>query len=153
MNIAYYPSPVGLIEIKADENALVGLNFRDKEEISVNPTHPVIQQTINQLVEYFEGKRHSFDVPLNFLEGTEFQQKVWNALLQIPYGKTISYALLAKNINNPKACRAVGSANGKNPISIIVPCHRVIAADGNLGGYASGLERKKQLLDLESQLF
>ena len=152
MNTAYYPSPLGLLEIKVENDTLVGLHFCDKEGISLNLTHPIIQQTINQLSEYFAGKRNSFDIPLS-LKGTEFQKNVWNALLQIPYGKTISYAQLAKKVNNPKACRAVGSANGKNPVAIIIPCHRVIAANGSLGGYAYGLETKKQLLELELKPF
>ncbi len=148
MNIDYYQSPLGLLEIKVNENALVGLRFCERKRKLIQAAHPIIQQTRNQLSEYFEGKRNSFDIPL-FLEGTDFQKKVWNALLQIQYGETISYAQLAEKVNNPKACRAVGSANGKNPIAIIIPCHRVIAANKKLGGYAYGLEIKKGLLDLE----
>lgn len=103
-----------------------------------------------QLDEYFSGKRKEFDVALD-LQGTEFQVRAWKALCRIPYGKTISYGQQAKSIQNPKAFRAVGSANGRNPIPIIVPCHRVIAGDGTLGGYSSGLKMKEQLLDLESR--
>lgn len=103
-----------------------------------------------QLDEYFSGKRTKFDVALD-LQGTEFQVRAWKALCRIPYGKTISYGQQAKSIQNPKAFRAVGSANGRNPIPIIVPCHRVIAGDGTLGGYSSGLKMKEQLLDLEAR--
>ena len=148
MDTSYYQSPIGLLEIKVHENAVVGLQFCEKKEIIAESNHPIIKKTQNQLAEYFDGKRNSFDLPLS-PKGTDFQRKVWNALLQIQYGKTISYAQLAKNVNNPKACRAVGSANGKNPIAIIIPCHRVIASDKGLGGYAYGLEIKKWLLDLE----
>jgi methylated-DNA-[protein]-cysteine S-methyltransferase len=114
------------------------------------PDNAIIQQTCKQLDEYFAGKRKIFDLPLSPV-GTPFQQKVWKALQQIPYGETISYAQLAQSVDNPKACRAVGSANGKNPVAIIIPCHRVINTGGKLGGYAYGLEIKKQLLDLEQK--
>jgi methylated-DNA-[protein]-cysteine S-methyltransferase len=104
-----------------------------------------------QLREYFDGKRRDFDIPLD-VEGTEFQMKVWNALCKIPFGRTASYADIARQIGNPKAMRAVGMANGRNPVSIVVPCHRVIGADGSLTGYGGGLDRKKVLLDLESRV-
>jgi len=110
--------------------------------------NPLIRATCIQLDEYFAGKRRIFELPLS-PEGTPFQQTVWKRLQEIPYGQTISYAQLAKAVGNPKACRAVGSANGKNPIPIIIPCHRVIASDGSLGGFSSGLENKIQLLALE----
>ena len=103
------------------------------------------------LKEYFDGKRREFDLPLKF-EGTDFQKKAWNALLTIPYGQTRSYKEQAEAVGNKKACRAVGAANGKNPISIIVPCHRVIGTDGSLIGYGGGLEMKKSLLDLERRV-
>jgi methylated-DNA-[protein]-cysteine S-methyltransferase len=101
-----------------------------------------------ELEEYFAGRRRKFDVPLD-LVGTDFQKQVWHQLLKIPYGRTCSYADIAREIENPKAVRAVGAANGRNPICVIVPCHRVIAADGSLGGYTGGLDKKRQLLTLE----
>jgi len=151
--IHYYQSPVGCLRLTANDKALTALQLlkdvscESKSEI---PSNVIIQQTCKQLDEYFAGKRKTFELPLN-PAGTPFQQKVWSALQQIPYGKTISYAQLAQSVDNPKACRAVGSANGKNPIIIIIPCHRVINADGRLGGFACGLEVKKQLLDLEQK--
>ena len=151
--IHYYQSPVGCLKLIATDNALTALHFVRKTSERAEtkmPAHAIIQQTCNQLDEYFAGRRKTFELPLN-LAGTPFQQKVWKALQQIPYGETISYAQLAQSVGNPKACRAVGSANGKNPLAIIVPCHRVINADGKLGGYASGLEKKKQLLDWEQK--
>lgn len=107
-----------------------------------------MNQAVKELEQYFDGNRTSFDLPLR-PEGTEFQMSVWRTLEKIAYGETWSYKEVAKKIRNPNAVRAVGTANGKNPLSIIVPCHRVIAADGGLGGYAGGLKRKIQLLDLE----
>jgi len=109
---------------------------------------PLIKKAARQFSEYFDGKRKSFDLPLS-LQGTDFQKKVWKALKNIPYGKTISYGEIAAKIGNPKACRAVGLANNRNPISIIIPCHRVIGHNGSLTGYGGGLELKQQLLDLE----
>nr|WP_169449722.1 methylated-DNA--[protein]-cysteine S-methyltransferase [Oceanospirillum beijerinckii] len=113
--------------------------------------HPILQQAIQQCQEYFAGQRQNFDLPLA-ATGTEFQQQVWHALTQIPFGVTWSYQDLANAIGNPKAVRAVGLANGKNPISIIVPCHRVIGKNGKLTGYAGGVEQKEQLLKLEGAL-
>ena len=109
----------------------------------------MLLETERQLREYFEGRRKVFDLKLDF-SGTEFQQKVWSALLTIPYGETRSYAQIAKQIGRPDAVRAVGAANGRNPISLIVPCHRVIGSDGSLTGYAGGLPAKRALLELES---
>lgn len=106
--------------------------------------------TIEQLNQYFNGRRQRFDLPLDLSPGTKFQQKVWHALAQIPYGETISYAKLAQNIGQPTAYRAVANANGKNPFSIIIPCHRVIASDGGLGGYTGGIDKKQLLLSIES---
>lgn len=110
----------------------------------------ILSQTVKELQEYFQGTRTEFTVPLA-PQGTEFQMKVWAQLRKIPFGQTISYRQLASQIQNEKACRAVGTANGKNPLSILIPCHRVIAADGTLGGYSGGLEMKKALLSLESR--
>ncbi|MCL2196973.1 MAG: methylated-DNA--[protein]-cysteine S-methyltransferase [Treponema sp.] len=108
----------------------------------------ILKETIKQLGEYFDKKRKNFNLPIS-LHGTDFQIKVWNALKKIPYGETCSYTQLAAAIGNPKACRAVGMANNKNPAAIIIPCHRVIGSNGSLTGYAGGLEIKKRLLDLE----
>jgi methylated-DNA-[protein]-cysteine S-methyltransferase len=112
------------------------------------PQVKVLDLAQKQLGEYFSGKRKKFDLPVDII-GTDFQIQVWKELAQIPYGKTVSYSNIAKKIKNPKAVRAVGSANGKNPLCIIVPCHRVIASTGKLGGYAGGLQLKKALLELE----
>jgi methylated-DNA-[protein]-cysteine S-methyltransferase len=111
--------------------------------------HPAIREAARQLAEYFARTRRAFELPLG-LRGTPFQLRVWNALLGIPYGETRTYSQLALQLGQPGAARAVGAANGANPVSIIVPCHRVIAAGGGLGGYGGGLDRKKFLLDLES---
>ncbi len=147
------PSPVGTLRLGASGKGLLSIDVGKS-----TPSQPttvkdasaqrVLAETRKQLSEYFAGKRTAFTIPLD-LRGTEFQVESWKALVRIPYGKTISYGQQAKNIGNPKACRAVGSANGKNPIPIIVPCHRVVASDGSLGGYSLGLKMKKQLLDLE----
>jgi len=145
----HYKAPLGIIEIEADDKAITGLRLLNNNPAAWQTSaNPLIKEACIQLDEYFAGKRRIFDLPLS-PEGTPFQQTVWKRLQEIPYGQTISYAQLAKAVGNPKACRAVGSANGKNPIAIIIPCHRVIASDGSLGGFASGLENKIQLLALE----
>ena len=151
MTYYYYQSPIGCLKLTATEDALTALQFVEKAACEAKltiPSNKIIQQVCKQLDEYFTGRRKMFDLPLS-LTGTPFQQKVWKALQQIPYGQTISYAQLAQSVGNPKACRAVGSANGKNPVAIIIPCHRVINTGGKLGGDDYGLEVKKQLLDLE----
>ena len=149
MSVYHYLSPVGILEIKADEEGVVSIRIVkvDNPE-KQDSTNLIIRKTCTQLDEYFAGKRKSFDLPLT-PQGTSFQKTVWEKLQDIPYGKTLSYSQLAKNCHNPKACRAVGSANGKNPIVIIIPCHRVIASTGGLGGYAYGVDVKKQLLEWE----
>ncbi len=116
----------------------------------IEKDHPILAETKRQLDEYFSGQRTRFDLPLSF-RGTTFQKAAWNALLKIPYGETRSYAEQAQAIENPKAVRAVGRANGQNPISIIAPCHRVIGKSGKLTGYASGLNNKEYLLELEKR--
>ena len=145
-------SPVGKLRLVASEKGLVAIDVRSNTaqvETSQNASAQVIlKKAKQQLEQYFAGKRTSFDVALD-LVGTEFQVQAWRALYRIPFGKTISYGQQASNIKKPKAFRAVGSANGKNPIPIIVPCHRVVASDGSLGGYSLGLKMKKQLLALE----
>ena len=148
MKTGYYHSPIGVLELKATENALVELIISSKESVTNSASNSIIQDAIEQLTEYFAGKRKTFSIPLA-PSGTPFQQQVWTQLQNIPYGKTISYAQLAQMVDNPKACRAVGSANGKNPIPIIIPCHRVITSNGGLGGFAYGLDMKKWLLELE----
>ena len=144
-----HPSPVGDILLRADENGrLTDLYLRhDGAADDGNPTHP-FDAVREQLDAYFAGELETFDVPLA-VHGTEFQKRVWDQLVQIPYGETISYSELARRLGDPKLVRAVGVANGRNPISIIIPCHRVIGADGSLVGYGGGLERKKWLLELE----
>ena len=145
-------SPVGKLRLVASEKGLVAIDVRNNAKQEVTARNPsaqaVLIQTKKQLEQYFAGKRTTFDVALD-LVGTEFQVQAWRALCRIPFGKTISYGQQAANIKKPKAFRAVGSANGKNPIPIIVPCHRVVASDGSLGGYSLGLRMKKQLLALE----
>ena len=145
-------SPVGKLRLVASDKGLVAIDIRKhtKQEVSSKnaSAQAILIKTKKQLEQYFAGKRTSFDVELD-LVGTEFQVQAWRALSRIPFGKTISYGQQASNIKKPKAFRAVGSANGKNPIPIIVPCHRVVASDGSLGGYSLGLKMKKQLLALE----
>lgn len=150
MNIYCYNSPIGNLLIEGDEKNIIGLYF------SCHPTQNQgvltweMDKCIKQLEEYFSGERKTFNLNLN-LKGTDFQKSVWNALLEIPYGETVTYGHIAKSINNPKAVRAVGGANNKNPISIIVPCHRVIGANGNMTGYGGEIWRKEFLLNLESK--
>ena len=145
-------SPVGKLRLIASDKGLVAIDVQNVRVASDFETsasaQKILSTTKKQLEQYFAGKRTNFDIPLD-LQGTDFQQQAWRALCRIPYGKTISYGQQAKNIKKPKAFRAVGSANGKNPIPIIVPCHRVVASDGSLGGYSLGLKMKKQLLALE----
>ena len=151
-NYLVVASPVGKLRLVASEKGLVAIDVRNNSTQVVTAPNAsaeaVLIQTKKQLEQYFAGKRTTFDVALD-LVGTEFQVQAWRALCRIPFGKTISYGQQAANIKKPKAFRAVGSANGKNPIPIIVPCHRVVASDGSLGGYSLGLRMKKQLLALE----
>ncbi len=148
MNTFYYSSPVGILELKSTETHITQLQFTQSSGTSSRHIATVMEECIRQLDEYFAGKRQEFTLPLA-PEGTRFQESVWAALQTIPYGQTISYKQLAEKVMNPKACRAVGSANGRNPIAIIIPCHRVIAADGSLGGYSGGLDVKIKLLQVE----
>lgn len=143
-----YISPVGNIIIKENGNAITNISFGQGERENECPPSPLIIRTINQLREYFEGKRKIFDLPLS-PKGTDFQKKVWQSLLEIPYGETRSYKEIATKVGNPKACRAVGTANNKNPIAIVIPCHRVIGKNGKLTGYAGGMEIKSYLIKLE----
>jgi len=143
-----FQSPIGFIEIKGTPEAITSTSFLEESRPSSGIVPAVLLQCQKELEEYFEGKRKDFDVPLA-PSGTAFQKQVWNELLKIGYGNTTSYIAIAKKMNNPGAVRAVGLANGKNPIGVIIPCHRVIGEDGSLTGYAGGLWRKKWLLDLE----
>ena len=144
----YIQTPLGIAKIVGDENGISVISVIDEGTVSSEiPT--VLQEAVSQLNDYFEGKRTNFDFKLN-PKGTEFQQKVWQALLEIPFGKTVSYMDLSKKLGDVKAIRAVASANGKNPLWIVVPCHRVIGTDGSLTGYAGGLWRKKWLLEHEN---
>lgn len=154
------PSPLGAIALAATSKGLAGLWFIDgqrylPEEVAglaqwpADPDHPVLKQASRQLAEYFAGRRKHFDVPLDLDCGTAFQQSVWQALLAIPPGGTASYGEVSRRIGKPLAMRAVGAAVGRNPVSIIVPCHRVMGSDGSLTGYGGGLHRKVALLRLE----
>ncbi|MDO6852175.1 methylated-DNA--[protein]-cysteine S-methyltransferase [Cellulophaga lytica] len=148
METAYIKTPLGIAKLQGNINGLSVISVFDDGKITeVIPE--VLEDAVYQLQEYFRGERTTFSVELN-PEGTDFQKKVWNALLQIPFGKTCSYLQLSKVLGDPKAIRAVAAANGKNPLWIMVPCHRVIGSDGSLTGYAGGLHRKKWLLEHES---
>lgn len=151
-------SPLGGITLAATDKGLAGVWFDqqrhwpDMTGWQPRDDHPVLREAAVQLGDYFTGRRQHFDLPLDLSHGTAFQQSVWQALLAIPAGKTTSYGALSVGVGNPAAVRAVGAAVGRNPISVIVPCHRVLGADGSLTGYAGGLERKTALLELEGAL-
>jgi methylated-DNA-[protein]-cysteine S-methyltransferase len=148
MQIAFIKTPLGIAEIVGDTNGISEISAIDEGDVS--KTIPKeLQLCVNQLQEYFDGKRIDFDFKMN-PSGTDFQKKVWQELLNIPFGKTINYMDLAKKLGDPKVIRAAASANGKNPLWIVVPCHRVIGTDGSLTGYAGGLWRKKWLLEHEN---
>ncbi len=149
----YYDSPLGTVTLQANEQGLLGVWFETHttkpEDLGTQEdSFPIFQSVKDQLDRYFAGEAVQFDVPIA-AKGSPFQQSVWHALTTIPYGETWSYAQLADAIGNPKAVRAVGLANGKNPVSVIVPCHRVIGKNGKLTGYAGGIERKQRLLAIE----
>lgn len=148
MVTCYYQTKIGRIKIAQEGDAIVEINVTESEKESEKET-PLIKKTIKELEEYFEGKRKFFDIPVS-IKGTEFQEKVWEALLRIPYGETKSYEDIAKMIGCPKGARAVGMANHNNKIIIIIPCHRVIGKNGKLIGYAGGLPVKEKLLQIES---
>jgi methylated-DNA-[protein]-cysteine S-methyltransferase len=157
MSLAYkmMESPVGKLNLVASDKGLVAILWENDSprrvrlsELVANEQHPVLVETERQLGEYFAGKRKTFSVPLD-MRGTRFQKNVWESLLAIPFGETRSYAHLAQQLGNPRATRAVGAANGRNPVSIIVPCHRVIGSSGKLTGFAGGLDVKAHLLSLE----
>lgn len=148
-------SPVGELKLVASERGLVAVLWENDDPERVRflpqveqPGHPILQEAERQLREYFSGKRREFNLPLEFV-GTAFQKQVWAALVTIPYGETRSYGDIARQIGNPAAVRAVGAANGRNPLSIIAPCHRVIGSNGKLTGFAGGLQTKAFLLRIE----
>ncbi len=148
-------SPVGELTLVADDRGLAAILWEDDRPgrvrlgaLAEKADHPVLLETERQLGEYFAGERRSFDVPLSFA-GTDFQKRVWAALLAIPFGETRSYGEIAQQLGAPGASRAVGAANGRNPISIIAPCHRVVGSNGKLTGFAGGLDAKAFLLELE----
>ncbi|WP_150451032.1 methylated-DNA--[protein]-cysteine S-methyltransferase [Arenibacter lacus] len=149
METAYVETPLGVAKLIGDETGLSYLSLLDESQKLTDVIPEVLEDAVYQLNEYFAGKRTEFSLQLN-PEGTPFQQKVWQALQEIPYGQTVTYGELSKSLGDPKAIRAVASANGKNPLWIVIPCHRVIGSDGSLTGYAGGLERKKWLLEHES---
>lgn len=147
---AYYDSPIGILEITGTEKAISSIHFVEKK-IDPEPSIPLpLKECCKQLYEYFTGNRKEFSLKLQ-IQGTKFQKSVWNQLLKIPFGTTVSYKEIAEAIKNEKAVRAVGGANGRNNIAIIIPCHRVIAYDGTLGGYGGGLWKKEWLLDHEKK--
>lgn len=151
----YYHSPVGILKISGTDDYISEVAFHDKSQKvpggSKKNLSPMLIQCIEQLIQYFNGQRRNFELPLN-QSGTAFQQEVWSELIQIPFGKTISYLELARRTGDTKATRAVANANGKNNLAIIVPCHRVIGSNKDLVGYGGGLWRKKWLLEHEAKV-
>ncbi|MCH4018959.1 MAG: methylated-DNA--[protein]-cysteine S-methyltransferase [Prevotella sp.] len=149
-----YDSPVGPLWITADEEGITRLAFSEEEGSDKGSSlriQSILEKTIGELDEYFAGRRSFFDIPLHIIRGTPFQRRIWRVLQEdIPYGETVSYAQEAALAGRPRACRAAANANHLNPIAIIIPCHRVIAAGGKIGGYGAGIEKKRFLLDLES---
>lgn len=151
-------TPLGTIILAANKTSLIGVwfegqkHFPDTSAWPIDASHPVLTRAAQQLQDYFAGKRKTFDLPLDLSGGTDFQQSVWQALLKIENGTTASYGQISQAIGNEQAARAVGAAVGRNPLSIVVPCHRVMGTDGALTGYAGGLERKTALLKLEGVL-
>jgi len=150
MYITHYRSPIGTVEIQATPEGIAALDFVDQPQPGDSVLPGVLEECVKQIDEYFCGRRKAFSLNLS-LRGTEFQNTVWRRLVTIPYGRTYSYGEFANAIGKPAACRAVGNANGKNPISIIIPCHRLIGSNGALTGYGGGLWRKEWLLKHESE--
>ena len=145
---AVLQTPIGNVKITGSPEGVESVQYSNEQSTPEVVSSTIIQTAKNELTEYFTGQRTTFDFPIH-LRGTDFQLKVWNALLQIPFGKTISYHELAVALGDPKSIRAAAAANGKNPLAIVVPCHRVIGANGDLVGYAGGLDKKKWLLQHE----
>ena len=151
MKTVFINTPLGFTEIQGDENGISKIHVMN-EDVEISTKIPKeLKEAVLQLQDYFDGKRTSFTFPLN-PSGTDFQKKVWQELVNIPYGKTCSYLDLSKKLGDVKAIRAVAAANGKNPLWIVVPCHRVIGTNGSLTGYAGGLWRKKWLLEHENPI-
>lgn len=152
MKTAYIQTPLGILEIKGNSEGLSSVFFKEVKATAISKNiADELKESVIQLKEYFIGKRKNFSLKIA-PEGTDFQKRVWEQLQEIPFGKTMNYQQMANQLGNPKVIRAAASANGKNPISIIIPCHRVIGSDGSLTGYAGGLHRKKWLLEHESPI-
>lgn len=150
-NTLYLSSPIGTLSLEADQHGICRLDFcHTVVEHPGHPACPLLKEAKKQLDEYFAGKRRIFSLPLSF-QGTAFQIRVWEALRTIPYGETWYYGQLAEAVGNPRACRAVGMANNRNPLPILIPCHRVIGKNGSLTGYGGGLDIKEKLLALEQR--
>jgi len=147
----YYKSEIGIIEIAGTEDGILSVNFVEEKSMGRSEIPSHLKECVEQLDEYFRGKRKEFSVKIE-VQGTDFQKKVWTELMKIPFGQTASYKDVADAIGNAKAVRAVGNANGKNKIGIIIPCHRVIGNDGKLVGYGSGIWRKEWLLNHEKNV-
>ncbi len=151
MFYSYFKSPIGLVQIGGTASEVTSLDFVERRREKTE-SNPLLDRAARQIAEYFAGKRQVFDVPISY-QGTDFQERVWGQLLKVPYGKTASYQDIARGVGSPLAVRAVGAANGKNPISLIVPCHRIIGSNGTLVGYGGGLWRKEWLLKHEGCQF
>lgn len=152
MYIDFFLSEIGYWVIKANEHKLLAISFSAEKPQIEQKTNPITQKTYQQLKEYFNQNRKSFDIPLETESYSEFYQNVWKQVSAIPYGKTSSYSKISNQLNNPKAVRAVGTANGRNPFPIIIPCHRVIGVDGSMTGYAFGIDVKRYLLEMEGAI-
>ncbi len=151
MSTCFLTTPIGNLKIEGDETGVTSIEFTEQEILNKDVPE-ILSKAYEEMVIYFTGEPVQFTFNIN-PKGTAFQQKVWEELLEVPYGKTLSYLELSKRLGDPKAIRAVASANGKNPLCIVIPCHRIIGSDGSLTGYAGGLHRKKFLLELESKNF
>ena len=152
-NLTYYETSIGRLGIAENGQAITNVFFKNNKKpanCQEATATPLLEKAAQQIKEYLAGKRRGFDLPLE-MEGTEFQQKVWQALTTIPYGQTRSYKQIAEQVGSPKACRAVGLANNRNPIALVVPCHRVIGADGKMVGFGGGIDLKIALLSLEKR--
>ncbi len=154
----HFESPLGPVMAVADDEGITHVDFIDAKyarrigpDWVHDPQAPVLRECVRQLAEYYDGNRTTFDLPLA-PRGTEFQRRVWDEIAHVPYGKTITYGELAKRAGAPGHARAAGAATGRNPVGVVIPCHRIVGADGSLTGYAGGLERKRELLELEGVL-
>jgi methylated-DNA-[protein]-cysteine S-methyltransferase len=145
-----YQTPIGEITLQSIDETIVGCYFGKRDDGQCLETK-IMKKAYQQLDEYFQGQRQQFDISIKYIKGTDFQQKVWDALQSIPYGETVSYQDIAVKVGSKKAYRAVGNANHHNPIVIFIPCHRVITSQGQLGGYGGGLDKKRYLLELEKK--